>query len=313
MKRPLIDYSIVIPVYFNAGSLKELYQMLKQNVIEKNNDKTCEIIFIDDGSGDNSLDQLLEIKNQDPNRIKIIKFTRNFGQYNAKFAGHEYARGKCIISISADLQDPVEVINLMLDYYFNKNYEIVIATRESREESFYRCFTSRIFYYLIKKLSFSNMPIGGFDFHLISNKVKDIIIKNKEVNALFQGQILWTGYNIKFISYKRKKRKIGKSRWTFRKKLKSFIDAILSYSYFPLRLMSFLGIVIAFFGFFYALIIFLRRLNGVNVQGWATIVILILVLSGFQMLMLGIIGEYLWRTLDQVRKRPIYVIEKIYD
>ncbi len=304
MNEKQVDFSIVIPVYYNEGSLKLIYKALEEKVININTDKSCEIIFVDDGSGDNSFNELMEIRNENPHLVKVIKFVRNFGQLQAVIAGYKIARGKCVISISADLQDPPEMINDMLNYHFNEGYPIVVCSRESRDESFFRRSTSQIFYSLMKKLSFPNMPTKGFDYILLSETVKNIILENQETNAFFQGQVLWTGYNIKFIPYKREKRAIGKSRWTFSKKLKYLIDGLLSYSYFPLRVMSVTGLIVALLGFLYALIILIGRIFGsVPVQGWAPLMIIILVLSGIQMLMLGIIGEYLWRALERSLKQ----------
>jgi len=219
-----------------------------------------------------------------------------------------------MICISADMQDPPELINDMLKAHFEDNFEIVAGIRYSRDESFYRRSTSKLFYSFIKKLSFSNMPSGGFDYFLISRKVSEIVLKYQEANSFFQGQLLWTGFNIKFIPYKRLKRRNGKSRWTYGKKIKMLIDSVLAYSYAPLRMMSILGSIIAILGFLYAIFLIIVKLMGADlIPGWAPIVILIVVLSGIQMLMLGIIGEYLWRTLDQVRNRPTYVIEEVYD
>ena len=309
-----IHCSIIIPVYYNEGTLTKTFNIIKKEIIEKNSDKEFEIIFIDDGSGDNSLVELTELKKEHSNLIKIIKFTRNFGQVAAIMAGYQYAKGECIISISADLQDPPELINKMLNYHFTDNYNIVICHRKTRGESFFRRITSSIFYKMIKKLSFPNMPPGGFDFALISNRVKEVILSKQEANPFWQGQILWTGYKIKLIPYERKKREIGQSRWTFSKKIKYLIDGLMSYSYFPLRLMSITGIIVSMAGFIYAIIIFFARIfNAIPIKGWAPLMIVLLVLSGIQMLMLGIIGEYLWRALDQVRNRCLYVIEKIYE
>jgi polyisoprenyl-phosphate glycosyltransferase len=158
------------------------------------------------------------------------------------------------------------------------------------------------------------MPMGGFDYVLLSAKAKNILLDSKEANPFWQGQILWTGFKIKYIPYKRLQRYVGKSTWTFSKKLKMLLDGVLSYSYFPIRLMSVLGLIIALIGFTYALFIIIAKIFGdVPFEGWAPIMVLILVLSGIQMLMLGIIGEYLWRTLDQVRKRPHFIIEDIFE
>jgi polyisoprenyl-phosphate glycosyltransferase len=158
------------------------------------------------------------------------------------------------------------------------------------------------------------MPAGGFDFTLVSRKAAETFAHQYEANNFWQGQILWTGYPVKFIPYKRLERMVGESKWSFAKKMKYLIDGVMAYSYTPLRFMSILGIVSFLVGVLYALVIVLMYLFGdVPFKGWAPIMIIVLVLSGLQMLMLGVIGEYLWRTLDQVRKRPDFVIETILD
>ncbi len=309
-----IDYSIIIPVYYNEGSIEKTFNILKEKVISKNKELNCELIFIDDGSKDNSFNEISTLKEKNPDLIKIIKFTRNFGQVSAIYAGYQYAKGKCLINIAADLQDPPELINEMISYHLKDKYEIVICTRESREDTYFKRKTSDIFYKLIKKLSFPNMPSGGFDFALISDKVKNIILEKIEANPFWQGQLLWGGHRTKFIPYKRSEREIGKSRWTFSKKIKYLIDGVTSYSYFPLRLMSVVGSLVALVGFLYAiLIIFARIFGSVIPYGWAPIMVVVLILSGIQMLMIGIVGEYLWRVLDQVRNRQPYIIEKVWD
>ena len=313
MDQESIDYTIIIPVYFNEGSITRTFEEVHSKVITPNN-RPCEVIFIDDGSGDNSLDEIFRLKDKYPHLIRVIKLTRNFGQVPATMAGYSIARGKCVINISADFQDPPELINQMIDHYFNDNYQIVVGTRLARNESWYRIISSKLFYWMIRKMSFRNMPPGGFDLALISNKVKNILLKNREANPFWQGQILWTGYEVKFVPYTRRKRAIGKSRWTFPKLLKYLIDSMMSYSYFPLRVMSVIGIILALSGFVYAIVVIVSRLTGgLLTTGWAPLMIVILTLSGIQMLMLGVVGEYLWRSLDQVRNRELYIIEKTYE
>jgi dolichol-phosphate mannosyltransferase len=309
-----VDCSIVIPVYCNELNINPTFEKINEVVIKKNSNLKFEIIFVDDGSSDNSLQTLLELKNKHNDLIKVIKFTRNFGQVNALYAGYLHSKGKCIVNISADLQDPPELINEMLNHYFKEGFQIVVCTRSDREESYFRRKTSSFFYRAMRKLSFSNMPQGGFDFLLVSQNVKKLILNNMEANAFWQGQILWTGYNVKFIPYKRMKREIGESKWTFSKKVKYLIDGVLGYSFFPIRIMSILGVIISLSGFLYSIFIIIAKITGnVPFQGWAPLMIIILLLSGFQMMMLGIIGEYLWRTLDEVRRRQLYVIENIYE
>jgi polyisoprenyl-phosphate glycosyltransferase len=309
-----MDCSIIIPVYYNEGSLCPTFHKVQAVLEQHSSVDQYEVIFIDDGSGDQSYKELLLLKENYPDQIKLIKFTRNFGQLAAIKAGYKFANGDCIINISADLQDPPELIARMLDEHFYNRYEIVICTREDREESWFRKKTSFLFYKVIQKLSFKNMPPGGFDFTLVGKRAAAAFAQHYEANSFWQGQVLWTGYPVKFIPYKRLERLIGTSRWSFSKKIKYLIDGVMAYSYTPLRFMSILGIISFLVGVIYALVIVLAYLLGdVPFKGWAPIMIIVLVLSGIQMLMLGVIGEYLWRTLDQVRQRPDFVIEKILD
>ena len=309
-----VDYSIVIPVYYNEGLLKGTMESIKREVVEANPDLIAEVIFIDDGSGDGSLRELMEIREKDPDLVKIIQLTRNFGQVNALLAGYSHARGKCIILLSADGQDPPHLINKMLSGYYDEHYEIVACSRQGRDESYYRILTSKLFYFFMRRLSFPNMPLGGFDFVLLGRRALNALLDNKEAHPFFQGQILWTGFKIKFIEYRRQQRRHGKSRWTFAKKITYLLDGVIGYSFSPLRFMSIGGIVIALLGIGYAASIFILRIIGnIPVKGWAPLMIVILVMGGIQMLMLGVIGEYLWRTLAQVRNRAPYIIQNIYD
>jgi dolichol-phosphate mannosyltransferase len=308
------DYSIVIPVYFNEGCLTDTMASLENDVIVQHPDLTYEVIFVDDGSGDGSLNELLRIREENPKIVKVIKLTRNFGQPRARLAGLSYARGKCVVTMSADGQDPAILINEMLKAHFEEQSEIVVCTRQGRDESWYRILTSKLFYALMRKLSFPNMPPGGFDFVLLGRRALDVLLRNQEAHPFFQGQILWTGFKIKFIEYRRWARKVGRSRWTFGKKLTYLMDGMLSYSFLPMRLMSGMGILAALLGFLWALRIFVNfMVRGNPVKGWSPLMIVVLVMGGLQMLMLGIIGEYLWRTLAQVRNREPYIIETIYD
>ncbi|MBN1451812.1 MAG: glycosyltransferase family 2 protein, partial [Anaerolineales bacterium] len=310
----MVDYSIVIPVYFNEGTLKTTFEALSKEVIGQNPELTCKIIFVDDGSEDGSLDELLELRASFPDLITVVKLTRNFGQVSAVMAGLSLAPGKCTIILSADNQDPAGLINQMLKAYFEETYDIVICTRKGRDESFFRIITSRIFYSIMRWLGFPSMPSGGFDYMLLSHRAAKTICRNSGATAFFQGQVLWTGYKTKFIEYQRREREIGKSRWTFGKKFTYFLDGIAGYSFLPIRFMSVLGMAMAFLGFLYAATIFFAKLIwGLPVEGWAPLMIVILIIGGLQMLMLGIIGEYLWRVLAEVRNREQFIIDAIYD
>ncbi len=308
------DYSIVIPVYFNEGSLHSTMEAIHAEVVAKNPDLTHEVIFVDDGSGDNSFSELIEIHKKYPGEVRVIKLTRNFGQPSARLAGLAHARGRCLISTAADEQNPTALMNSMLSAHFDEHYEVVICVRTHRDESWYRTLTSRFFFSLMRRLSFPNMPVEGFDYVLLGRKAIDAILRNQEAHAYFQGQILWSGFEPKFLEYRRLERRVGRSRWTFGKKITLLVDGTLGYSFLPIRLMSLVGIGISFLAFAYAAFVIFRKLYwGTKVLGWATLTIAILGIGGVQILMLGIIGEYLWRSLAQSRNRDAYVVEQILD
>jgi len=310
-----IDYSLVIPVYYNEGCLMPLMRSLDALVFRKSPNYAGEIIFVDDGSGDNSLAELRSIQEEFPSVVTIIKLTRNFGQASALLAGYKYAKGACVISMSADGQEPPEMINDMLRAFFEEKYEVVICARAGRDESRYRIITSHLFYYLMRKQTFGNMPKGGFDFWLLSRRASEALVRNADANPFYQGQILWMGFKTKILSYRRRERLAGVSRFTFARKLNGLLAGVLEYSFAPIRLMSLAGCIFALLGFTYAGSIIIDRVvfgNRTPVQGWAPLMIMILVMGGFQMIMLGIMGEYLWRTLAQVRKRDMFLIDTIY-
>ncbi len=186
-----VDYSIVIPVYFNAGELTGTFEAIKQEVLCRQR-RRGEIIFVDDGSGDGSLEELLSLRDQNPKQVTVIKLTRNFGQVNALLAGFSHARGRCVVAMSADGQDPPGLINDMLTAFFEEKYEIVACAREGRDESAYRILTSKVFYGLMRKLSFPTMPPGGFDFLCLGRRALAALLRNREAHSFIQGQILWT-------------------------------------------------------------------------------------------------------------------------
>ncbi|HPW97502.1 MAG TPA: glycosyltransferase family 2 protein [Flavobacterium sp.] len=297
--------SFVIPVYRNEGSLIPTFTKIKDLVTK--NKFEYELIFVNDGSDDNSFEELKELFKIDSN-VKVLSFSRNFGQVAAVIAGLKEVTGDVVISMSADLQEPIELIEQMVQKWQEGN-EIVICHRTDREDGFIANNTSKIFYKLMKYVN-PKMPNGGFDFLLLDKKAVNVLNQIDERNRFFQGDVLWLGFNTAFIPYRRIKRAIGKSQWTLSKKIKYFIDGLLNTSYVPIRLMSFLGLCFSFVGFLYSLIIIYSRfVNNTPFNGWAPIMILLLIIGGMIMVMLGIIGEYVWRAYDETRKRPIYIIK----
>lgn len=307
----MVDISIIIPVYFNEGSIQKTYHRIKHDIIPQFPNCSFELIFIDDGSLDNSYNEMLAIKSNDAS-VKLIRFTRNFGQVSAFYAGYEFSTGRGILNISADMQEPNELICGIIESYINNDALIIAGKRIERNDGFQRNLTSKLFYNAMRQLSFSSMPDGGFDVVLIDEKVKAFILSLQESNPFWQGQLLWSGFSIKFIPYTRLKRDIGKSRWTISKRIKYLLDGVLNYSYAPLRFFSVIGILSFGVGILYAVIIVIEYFKGKTpFNGWAPIMIIILLFSGLQLMLTGLIGEYLWRTLEQTKKRPKYVVHEV--
>jgi len=305
-------FSIVIPVYFNELNLPDTIPQLLGLAGELTN-YHLELVFVDDGSGDHSLEMLLNFQTQFPDTIKVVKLTRNFGSMAAIQAGLTVARGDCIGMIAADLQDPPELFIDMVKHWEQGN-KAVFAVREGREDPVMQKMFSNSYYSLIRKFAIQNYPNGGFDFFLIDRQVADQVNQIQEKNTNLMALIFWLGFKPILIPYIRRNRKRGKSRWTFGKKIKLFIDTFVAFSYFPIQILSALGFLVAVAAFLYGIYIFLHRIIfGVEVLGWVPTMIILTFTSGIQMTMLGILGEYLWRNLDETRHRPYYVIDEVFD
>ena len=302
--------SFVVAVYHNEGALTKTYEKIYTLFKSELPKYEYEIVFVDDGSKDGSLTEILSLREQDTH-VKVSTFTRNFGQMAAMLAGFKEATGDAVINISADLQDPVEIIPEMVKKW-EAGSEIVICHRTDRSDSLPAKLFSR-FAYGVLRLSLPQMPSGGFDFVLMDRKVMDAFNAIDVRHRFFQGDLLWTGFSTTLIPYVRLKRTIGKSQYNFSKKLNNFLDAILDSSFLPIRLISLLGVIISMLGLLYSIDIVLAWLGGgTPFSGWAPIMIAILIVGGIIMLMLGVIGEYAWRINEEVRKRPNYVIRDKY-
>jgi len=271
-------------------------------------DDTYELIFVNDGSKDNSLAEIKSLRESDSN-VKLISFSRNFGQMAAVLAGWKYAKGDAVINMAADLQDPPEQCTQMIKEW-KQGSEIVVSYRRTHRTSSSKKITSRIFY----KLLLPTAPPGGFDFVLLDRKPLNVLNSLKERNRFYQYDILWAGFKVKFIPYHKQKRATGKSQYNFFKRFGNFYSAFLNVSYLPLRLLSLIGTIVSLAGFVYAIdIVYAYYVHHTPFPGWAPIMILILIIGGLIMLMVGIIGEYIWRILDEVKGRPNYVIDEIQE
>ena len=304
-------FSIVIPVYYNELNLPDTVPQLV-SLGDKIPDYRLELIFVDDGSGDHSFEILRDFQAKYPNNITVIKLARNFGSMSAIQAGFTAACGDCVGMISADLQDPPELFLEMLQYW-EKGSKAIFAVRQDREEPFLSKFFSNTYYSLVRKIALSEYPNGGFDFFLVDRQIIEELNRIREKNTNIMTLIYWLGFKPIMIPYVRRNREKGISRWTMAKKIKLFVDTFVAFSYYPIRALSLIGLLVAVGSFFYGIFILLYwLLFGIPVQGYVPIMLVITFTSGTQMTMLGVLGEYLWRTLDEVRRRPPFVIDDIY-
>jgi len=305
--------SIVVPVYHNATSLAELLSRFHW-LAGRNPADRFEFVFVDDGSRDHSFAVLQSLQQTDE-RVRVIKLSRNFGSNAALLAGLDQTRGEVVAAIAADLQDPPELIDEMLAYW-RQGHKVVLAARQSRGDPLLTRLLASTFYFLFRRFAISTMPKQGFDFFLIDRQVCDLVKGIQESNAYLMGIILWLGFEPAILYYHRRQReqRFGKSMWSLTKKLKYFIDAFVAFSYVPVRAASLLGISLSIMGLLYAIaLLILRLFSDIPVVGWVSLMAVLLVVSGVQLLMTGILGEYLWRNLDETRRRPRFVIDRVVE
>lgn len=303
--------SVIIPCYYNELNIPITSATLIANEQLFPSDVTFEYIMVDDGSKDGTFDALLTFKHQYPSKVTIIKLSGNFGSYNAIQAGMKYATGDCNVVITADLQDPPELMQKMYSYWC-KGIKLVVANRDDREDKWPSRLLANQYQKLIRKYALSNLPKGGFDFCLFDAQLRKQIVELNENNTNSLYLLMWMKYDYVSIPYTRKARTIGKSRWTFKKKIKLVIDSFVSFSYAPLRLITISGLLLGIISFTYAIFIITARLSGlIEVEGWTSMMVVFLLISAFQMIAIGIIGEYLWRNLESSRRRPPYIIDQI--
>lgn len=303
--------SLIIPIYNEYEGIPFLVESLN-DFFGVNMDLQGEVIFVDDGSTDLSSSKLREISHL-TYKAKIITLSRNFGSHAALRAGIAHASGDRICFNYADLQDPLDLI-LSMNARMLSGIDIVWAQRESTNASVAERLFSKSYAFLMRKFAFHNFPEQGFDIVMFNRKVAAEINKNIEANSSIFLQILGLGYKQDFISYKKKERKLGVSKWTIGKKVKLFIDSFVAFSFAPIRLVSIVGIMLFFLGIGWTLYIIFRKIYYDDLAtGWPAMISILMVGFGITNISLGIIAEYLWRTLDASRKRPVFVIDEIYD
>jgi glycosyltransferase involved in cell wall biosynthesis len=310
--KPKRMFSLIIPVYYNDATLLDLkleLDGLQDDLAERN--LALETIFVDDGSGDQSYPMLLRIHGERPN-TKVIKLTRNFGAISATRAGVEHVTGDAFCILAADLQDQPDQVLKMVDQWLDGE-RFVISVRLSRGDSFVSSMLARFYYLLFRALVIPGYPRGGFDLMLVDKE----LFRHFESMGKYTGLEIfayWLGYDPKVLSYHRRPRPHGRSRWTLRKKFNYFLDNFTGFSVAPLRIMSALGILAALASFAYGTFLVLSALiDGVDVPGFVTVAVLISFFSGLILATLGLIGEYIWRIYDTVSGKPINIVEKVHE
>lgn len=303
-----IRYSVIAPCYNEEGNIEELYSRIR-DVLEKTGE-TWELVLINDGSRDRTSELMRALHRADP-RVHYIDFARNFGHQIAVTAGIDYAQGEAVIIIDSDLQDPPELMLEMIQKW-KEGYKVVYAVRRERKgESWFKLFTAKLFYRLIYRITDVDIPLDTGDFRLMDRKVVDALKQMKERHRFIRGMTSWVGFEQTGVYYDRGERFAGETKYPLRRMVKFASDAITGFSFFPLQLATYLGFIIAGLSAIGVIGVIIARLFGNQAFfGQATTLVMVLFLGGVQLISLGIIGEYLGRIYDEVKGRPMYVVNE---
>jgi glycosyltransferase involved in cell wall biosynthesis len=307
---PPIVLSLVIPCYCEESNIDALCERIETVLAELG--ISHEIIFVDDGSTDQTLNRLLANHARN-HHIKVISLARNFGKEFALTAGLDYAQGKAVIPMDADLQDPPELIPKLMEQWAT-GYDVVHAKRRSRQgETWFKRTTANLFYRLIGRISRVPMPENTGDFRLMDRQVVDALKQLPERTRFMKGLFAWVGYKTTWIDYDRAPRHSGKTTWNYWQLWRLAVDGITSFSMAPLKIWSYVGLLFSLAAFLYATFLVIRTLIlGIDVPGYASLMVAVLFLGGIQLMGLGIIGEYLGRVYEEVKGRPLYLVRDVY-
>jgi len=302
--------SIIIPLYYAETILLPVAKELENLAVINQEKFATEIVFVDDGSQDQTFEVVRTIKPENFS-LKAVRLARNFKSYIAILAGIGHCTGDYITFLPQDLQEPPDLVEELFTN-LQAGFDVAWAVRRTRSDAFLDQLFSQLFHKLMHWL-WQDWPETGADMFMITRQVANVLLSMQEKNSHITGQILWSGFRQTHIFYDRQQRKIGKSGWKFWKKVELAVSVITQFSYLPIRACTSLGILLAILGFGYGILIIISRLQfKIPVQGWSALMVVILLIGGFQLIFLGVIGEYLWRTFDEVRKRPVYIVrEKI--
>ena len=302
------DYSIVVPVYDEQEALPELYERLRWLLERLDGD--AEVILVDDGSRDDSYALMLDLNRRDP-RFKLLQLSRNFGHQVAITAGLDFAAGRAVVVMDADLQDPPETVLAMTERW-REGFDVVYGVRQERHgETRFKRITAAVFYRLLQRLADVEIPADAGDFRLLDRKALDAYLAMREHDRYVRGMVSWVGFNQIGVAYSRDERRAGNTKYPFRKMLKFAADGIVSFSNAPLRLALGLGFVVSASSFVYGFVAILLNVTGAfTVPGWTSIIIVTSFLGGVQLIVLGVIGEYVGRTYVETKRRPLYIVNR---
>ncbi|MBV9278119.1 MAG: glycosyltransferase family 2 protein [Candidatus Eremiobacteraeota bacterium] len=310
MQAPVV--SVICPAFNEQGNIREVVERTDRILAARADHLPYEIVIINDGSSDATLDIARELILQYP-ALRVVNLSRNFGHQLAATAGIDVARGDAIILIDSDLQDPPELIDTFLDRW-QQGYDVVYAVRRSRKgESGFKLMTARWFYRLAQRLTNVQMPLDTGDFRLISRRVADVLRQSREKHRFLRGLTSWAGFPQIGVPYDRDPRHSGRSKYSLPKMLRFAIDGLTAFSEIPLRFATYVGFLISGLSFVYALVVLGLKFAHQNTPGYTSIMIAILFLGGVQLITIGILGEYVGRIYDQSKHRPLYVIDRIDD
>lgn len=306
MVRPY--FSVVIPIHNEEENIPELYNRLTA-VMEKQLG-SYEIIMVDDGSKDRSWELIKELHNKDQ-RVKGISFSRNFGHHIAITAGLDYAKGEAVILMDGDLQDPPEEIPRLYQK-FKEGYDIVYGIRKERHDPFLKRLTSSIFWWVLRRFSGVDMPSGQTMLRVLNRRVVDVLKEMKEYARFIHGMMAWTGFHVTTVYVQHASRYRGKSKYNIPRLFKLAFHAVTSFSTVPLRLATYIGLISSLVSFLAGLYFIYRKVFfNIPILGYASIIVSIFFVGGIQLLVLGIFGEYLGRTYQEVQRRPLYIVREL--
>lgn len=302
--------SVVVPV-FNEREVIDAFYERATSALGAIESADYELVFVEDGGSDGTYERLIEIADADP-RVRIVKFSRNFGHQIAITAGIDHARGDAVVVIDADLQDPPEVIADFVAKW-EEGYDVVYGVRSDREgESQAKLLTASLFYRILRRFTSIEIPVDVGDFRLMSARATNQFRELREKDRFVRGLVSWMGFRQIGVEYARQSRVAGETKYPYRKMVKFALDGITSFSNVPLKLATWLGYFASLLAFIYLVTVFVQKALGHTVQGWATIMVALLFMGGVQLVSLGIIGEYIGRIFNEIKPRPMYVVDTVY-